>query len=212
MSNAPDQKDLIVLVADKDAELTVKGLLPRHQAFGIRPISKDVYSHPEHDPGCLLRGHEFLRSFIHRYAYAIVMLDREGCGKDAVPGEDLEKEIEERLADAGWKDRSTAIVLDPELEIWVWAESPQVDAILGWEGRQPDLRTWLVTRQFIQEKHTKPQQPKSALEKALREVRQPRSSAIYGQLAKQVSFRHCIDRAFVKFWTTLQHWFSEDTQ
>jgi len=35
-------KDLVVLVADKNMEQTVKGLLGRHQSLGIRPVNLNV--------------------------------------------------------------------------------------------------------------------------------------------------------------------------
>lgn len=202
-------KDLVILVADKDAEFTLKGLLPRHQAIGIRQIAYDIYVHPEHDPGCFLRCQDFLRPFIRQYAYTLVMLDWEGCGRENLPREDLEQDIENRLSQSGWDERSAAVVLDPELEIWVWSNSPHVDRVLGWEGREPKLRTWLSTEGFIQSGQPKPNQPKPAVEQALRLVRKPRSSAIYAEMAQHVSFRRCVDPAFLKFRQILQQWFSE---
>ena len=49
-------KDLVILAADKDMEHAPSGLLARPRALGIRPIAFDVFVHPEHDPGCALRG------------------------------------------------------------------------------------------------------------------------------------------------------------
>lgn len=203
-------KDLLVLVADKDMELTIKGLLNRHQALHIRPVSSEVYTHSEHDPGCLLRGHDFLRPFIQQYTYAMVMLDRAGCGRESASRTELEHEIEQRLSQSGWDNRSAAVVVDPELEIWVWSDSPHVARVLGWEGRQPDLRTWLQEKAFVQAGQVKPDDPKGAVEQALREARKPRSSAIYAELARLVRFQDCVDPAFVKFKQVLQQWFSEE--
>ncbi|NJP06475.1 MAG: hypothetical protein HC837_13040 [Chloroflexaceae bacterium] len=200
-------RDLLILAADKDTEYTLKGLLPRHQALGIRPITYGMYVHPEHDPGCFSRGHDFLRPFIQQYHYALVMLDREGCGHESQSREQLEQEVEHRLSQSGWHERSVAIVLDPELEIWVWSDSSHVERVLGWEGRKPDLRTWLVEDSLIRSEQSKPDYPKPALEKALRIARKPRSSSLYTELAKQVSFRRCVDPAFLKLWQTLQTWF-----
>lgn len=86
------QQDLIVLVADKNMEFSGRGLMSRPEAFGIRPLSYDVFVHPERDPGCLLRGHDFLRTFVSRYTRAIVMLDRHGCGQEQLPREVLEEQ------------------------------------------------------------------------------------------------------------------------
>ena len=45
-----NQKDLVVLVADKDMEHALKGLLGRPRALGIREIEADIRVHPRHDP------------------------------------------------------------------------------------------------------------------------------------------------------------------
>jgi len=39
-------KDLVVLVADKNIEFAVKGLLSRPRALGVRPITSDFFVHP----------------------------------------------------------------------------------------------------------------------------------------------------------------------
>jgi len=135
------------------------------------------------------------------------MFDREGCGKDLKPRLDLEAEVEARLQRSGWDNRASAIVLDPELECWVWSGSPKVDRALGWIGRTPTLRAWLLERGFVKEDAIKPSRPKEAMEAALREVRQPRSSAIYEDLATNVSLQRCTDPAFTKLRTTRQAWF-----
>lgn len=40
------KKDLIVLVADKDMEHALKGLLARPAALGIRSVNADILVHP----------------------------------------------------------------------------------------------------------------------------------------------------------------------
>jgi len=52
MTQVRMQKDLVVLVADKNMEFAVKGLLPRSQSFGINPLAYDIHVHIERDPGC----------------------------------------------------------------------------------------------------------------------------------------------------------------
>lgn len=55
-------KDLVVLVADKNTEYTLKGLFTRNQSIGIRDISQstDVFVHFQRDPGCYNQGIDFL--------------------------------------------------------------------------------------------------------------------------------------------------------
>ena len=54
------RKDLILLVADKNMEASLKGLLTRFRSLKLRQVTFDLYVHPERDPGCLLRAHDFL--------------------------------------------------------------------------------------------------------------------------------------------------------
>jgi hypothetical protein len=201
------KNDLVVLVADTNMEQTFKGLLARHRSLGIRAITYNIYKHPRHDPGCRNEGHDFLRIFAGQYDYALVLFDHEGCGKEDEPPDDLEKDLEKRLASNGWHNRSKVIILRPELEIWVWSDSPRVDECLGWAGRRPSLRAWLHDEGLWEPDVVKPDDPKLAVEKALREVRLPRSSSIYRQLAERVPLERCTDASFRKLRETLQQWF-----
>ena len=135
------------------------------------------------------------------------MFDREGCGKDSSQSGQLEEIASSALLRNGWGDRAAAIVLDPELEKWVFSDSPEVDAALGWKGKNPSLRKWLESKEYLVPGQLKPARPKDAMEAALRHVRMPRSSSIYGRLAECVSIGRCTDGAFQKLKLTLQTWF-----
>ena len=205
-ANSASPKDPVVLVADKNMEEGMRGLLSRHSALGIRPLSYDLYTHPHHDPGCLNDGAEFLRAFARRYHYALVMFDREGCGS-AQPREDLVAVVQVALARSGWDGRSATIVLDPELEVWVWSDSPHVEEVLGWRGGEPGLRTWLQGWGYLQEGESKPARPKEALEAALRQAGKPRSSTLYRRLAERVSLTGHEEVAFTELCRVLRAWF-----
>lgn len=200
-------KDLIVLVADKDMDGTISGLLGRPRSLGIRDISLDIQVHPERDPGCRGQAHLFLKPFPTLYSHALVLFDREGCGQEGYSRSELEEQGEKRLADFGWGERAALVVFDPELEILVWSDSPHVARVLGWDEGSASLRKHLATKNFFQGGEPKPSRPKEAMEEALRASRLPRSSALYGKLAQKVSFNRCQDDAFLKFKATLQGWF-----
>ena len=206
MTGLAPETDLLILAADGQMEFAIKGLLTRGEAIGFREPSVDIRVHPARDPGCLLRGHVFLRPFYRQYRYAIVMLDRDGCGQES-SREALETDLEQRLSLSGWGNRAAAIVLDPELEIWVWSDSPEVANVLGWAGRTPRLAEWLRAEGYSGTSRAKPDRPKEAMEKALRLARKSRSSSIFFQLAQRVSVNRCTDPAFLKFKTILQQWF-----
>ena len=203
------ESDLVVLVADKNMEAGVRGLLSRWQALGLREVRHEVHVHVERDPGCFHRGHDFLRPMAGRYAHSLILFDREGSGQEQQTRESLEKLVTRQLASAGWGDRAKAIVIDPELEVWVWSDSPHVARLLGWEGGRPNLRRWLADERMWLKGRNKPEDPKRAVERALRRARKPRSSALFRGLAENVSLRSCTDPAFLKFRQTLAEWFPE---
>lgn len=207
MSDA-QAKDLIVLVADRNIQATVTSLLNRYHALGIRQITFDIYTHLHRDPGCRLEAHTFLQPFSNNYTYSMVLFDRQGCGEEIKSREQLEIDVEKKLNLHGWEKRSVVLVLDPELEIWVWNDSPHVSEALGWIKGSAELHDWLIEKGYLVENQLKPQHPKEAMEEILRNVRKPRSSSIYAQLADQVTFKHCIDPCFQKLLLTLREWFS----
>lgn len=203
------RRDLVVLVADKNMEAVLVGLLGRPQSLNIRAISFDVFVHPRRDPGCLTGADDFLRPFRSAYHYALVLFDHEGCGRELISPEALAVEVKARLEEVGWADRAEVVVLAPELEIWAWTKSPHVPRCLGWVDRAPPLRQWLTEAGYWETDETKPREPKAAFEAALREVRKPRSSAIYGDLARSVSLQGHTEAAFLRLTRTLHEWFSE---
>ncbi|MBX6377978.1 MAG: hypothetical protein IRY95_05445 [Clostridia bacterium] len=152
---------------------------------------------------------EFLRPLRGRFAHALVLFDHHGCGREHEPAETLEIDVETRLRDSGWGEYGTAICVDPELEAWVWADSPQVAAALGWGSRAEELRPWLESRGLWRPGEAKPSDPKRAVEAALWLAHVPRSSAVYERLAERVAFRHCTDRAFRKLTDVLRRWFPQ---
>jgi hypothetical protein len=199
--------DLAVLVADKNTEAALAALLARPQALGIRPITARIFVHPRRDPGCVNEAHLFLRPFVQKYRHALIVFDHEGSGREELPAPELAAAIRERLEESGWRERGQAIVIAPELEVWVWSPSPRVAQCIGWGDREPGLRDWLADAGHWPMNQAKPRRPKEALEAALREIRRPRSSALYSELATRVSLRGYDEPAFAALTATLQRWF-----
>mgnify|MGYP001175546156 CR=1 FL=1 len=200
-------KDLIVLVADKNMEHTVRGLLQRPQALDVRAIDAEIFVHPRHDPGCVNEAHDFMRPFASSHRHALVLFDHDGSGREGTAPNALADEVRQKLEASGWADRAEAIVLAPELEVWVWSDSPQVAACLGWAERQPPLRDWLAATGLWPADQAKPADPKHAMEAALRQARKPRSSAIFLDLASRVSLRGHNEPAFLRLSHALRAWF-----
>lgn len=207
MMTSQPQKDLAVLAADADTEFLLRGLLARSSALGIRALSLDVFRHPHHDPGCLLESHDFLRAMLRSHLHALVVFDREGCGQEHLSRTQIEDQVEQLLARNGWADRAAAVVIDPEVEQWLWSPSQDLDRATGWLGRSPDLRAWLASQGHLQPGSGKPGRPKEAFAAALRRVNKPPSSSIFHQLGGSLPVQGCSDPAFAKLRMSLNAWF-----
>ena len=201
------KRDLVILVPDRTFRLVVSTLIRRHASLAIRPVSLDIHAHTQFDPGCFRKCHEFLCPFLPTHSRALVLFDKHGCGREAVPTGELEQEVEERLRRSGWEGRAGAVVVDPELEIWAWSDSPEVERCLGWAGRQPPLRERLRRKGLWEPGSAKPADPKAAMALALREAGIAPARPVFEQLAASVGLRRCTDRAFVRFREILQRWF-----
>lgn len=188
-------------------EHALRGLLKRPEAIGIRPIEKDILVHPEHDPACARHGVRFLNMFSEQYRHALLMFDHEGSGRESVAPAELQEDLNAEFARSVWDDRAKAIVLLPELEAWVWSDSPKVDEVAGWRNRSPGMRSWLVEEGWMETENAKPDRPKEAFGAALKEANVPRSASLYEQIASQVSLRRCQDASFLRFRAALQAWF-----
>ena len=206
------EKELVILAADHQMKAGLDALLEnRSTAIQMRRLdagSWDSLVQPNFDAAVVALCHELLRSQSRRYRHALVVCDRRGSGREWRTRIEIESEIESNLARSGWENRSAAVVIDPELEIWAWSDSPHVDDILGWKGRhRPSLREWLEQERHVRPGEVKPADPQRAMDHALESAGKRRSSSIFQRLAKQVSLRRCQDPAFLKLCTVLRTWF-----
>ncbi len=198
--------DLVVLSADAKMEAALRVILNRHNSVGSRAITADLYAHPEHDPGIFGKAHLFLQPFVGTHRHALVALDREGSGQEHLSADDIQREIQSKLSASGWGQRSAVVVIDPELETWVWANSPHVASALGWRDVH-SLHQWLRQHGWLSNASPKPSRPKEAMHAALEFVRKAKSAAVYQQVARQVGFATCADPAFRRMVEMLRGWF-----
>lgn len=208
------KRDLIILLADLDAENTVRALLDHRTAeLKIRPLTYETNRHSMRDSGCFRQAHDFVRNYTRSHGHALVIFDRHGCGKDSGAAEEIEAEVEKRLHRNGWTDDNSAcVVLDPELEIWVWTKSIETARILGFGPDDDALTAFLCANNLLKQGEHKPSDPKVAMEQCLRRNRKPRSARTFSELAEQVRFAGCEDRAFQKFRRILETWFGVPSQ
>ncbi len=206
--NAESPLDLILLVPGTDEREVFEGLIStRQRSLGIRSIRYEILVNFHRDPGCFKEAPEVLRFYFKKAKRALVVFDAKGCGQETSGVQEIEANLKARLANNGWDERAEVLVINPELEVWVWSDSSEVDAVLGWKGRTPTLRNWLQHQELWKGSDRKPQEPRRALETALKQVSIPRSSSLYRQLAERVSLDRCQDESFVRLRTLLQTWF-----
>ena len=202
-------KYLVVLTADKNWMAALQGIFSRPEALGIRPIQSETFRHPRKDPGCVNDGVAFLSNFSEQYHYGLLIFDYEGCGKEQTGSpRALQDALNEQLSRSRWGDRARAVVLSPELEAWVWSNSPHVDEVIGWKNRQPALIDWLTGARLAsaRKKSNQPGQKKPSkllcVRCGYRAV--PRCTS---RLRKGVSLRRCQDAIFLEFTGILRNWF-----
>lgn len=200
-------RDLVSLVADNDMEQALEGVLARSHSLKIRPVSHKVYRHAQRDSGCRTQSLKILRPLAKDFRYGLVLFDHEGSGGEKESAEHVEFTLQAELESNGWKGRACAIAIEPELEAWMWSDSPEVDRILGWQAREPALRPWLALEGFAFQNNGKPVRPKEAIEQALYFVKKRPSAALFGEMASKVSLSRCTERSFVKLRDTLRTWF-----
>ena len=197
-------RDLILLVPDKNTEYTVRCALSRPAALGIRQLDFQLLVEQGRDGGVRRRGSQVLGVQQARFSHALLLLDYEGCGSHVSPVE-LEAELDKALS-MRWGDRAKAIVIDPEVDVWMWGAETHLRSMVDWRDPE-DIRPWLESQAFAFTADGKPVRPKEALDAAFRRAQTPRSSARYEQAARRISLTRCKDEAFLRLRASVVEWF-----
>ena len=200
-------KDLVCVLADKQIAATLEALLRRPRALGIRSVEAEILVHPHHDPGCYARPADLLRGYRHAAEHALIVLDHAWEGVPAASGVALEALIDEKLEEAGMADWAAPVVIEPELEAWVFSPSPHVPDVLGWKPSWSPIREALEERNLWAAADAKPTDPKAAIEYILGRTGKSRSASLFRRLARKVNTTDCRDRAFLRLKDLLQGWF-----
>ena len=207
---SPEKKDLVILVPDKDIESGIKTLLDKRQkSLRTRNIKYKFLNDWQGDSHCYTDAHETLRPFINKFSFAIVLFDKEGCGREDKTIFEIESDVMKSLNACGWEGKSAVVVFEPEFESLVWSDSSNVDDALGWHGKSPNLRDWMVQKGFLKTGEVKPKDPKSALIATLHEANKAWSSTIFVDLAESVGLNRCQDPNFARLTQILQNWFPD---
>lgn len=198
-------KDLVILVADKNMQFAMQGALSRPQALGVRALTYEFRSHMGRDGGVRTTGASVLSREKVRFRHALMLLDHEGCGQESASVQHLEAELNHQLA-VVWGEHAKAIVIEPEVDIWLWGADNALREALRWP-QEGLIRDWLRQQGFEFSAEGKPLRPKEALEAMRRIHKQPRSSALYQKITEKISLQKCTDPAFLRLKAHLQTWF-----
>ena len=213
MSQVSDAMDLVVLVADKDLEEAMKSLLARAYDLNLGPFRFEVRRHPNRDGGCRTGAANFLRPFSNATNAVWCFSTATDVAADSRARRFRATSMLTFLKTVGRIARR-AIVIEPELEAWVWGDLAQLSRSLGWKGRVSDLRRRLDSLGLWEPPLAKPSDPKRAMRAAMESApsrhRRRRSARIFGEIAELAAVDACRDPAFNELRNTLQTWFPAD--
>jgi hypothetical protein len=205
-------RDCYFIVADADMEHIVRGMLQRPRfdlalgcgSFVFEPSLDVLRAVGDNDPGLYQRIESYVRPVRESHRYLAVLIDAEWSGSPGAAR--IRADILDACHRSGWPEGdAVAVVMDPELEVWIWQDNPTVEKAVGHQGSS--LRAALALSGVWPEGSPKPPRPKEALEAVLRRNRVPRSSALYRRVAGQISVNACTDAAFVELRSALRRWF-----
>jgi hypothetical protein len=203
-------KDLVVLVADKNMQFALRGAFGRPRALGTGAFDHEFRIHVGRDGGVRASGAAMLAQERRRFRHALLVLDFEGCGADAFQSpQSLQAKLDSEMR-THWGEDGRAIVISPELDVWLWGSNNALHEVLDWPIADTHIRDWLIQRGFQFGLNGKPLRPKEALEALVPIHRKPRSSALYEQITHKISLRSCKDPAFLRLRETLIDWFPRE--
>lgn len=208
-------RDLVVFVADLTMEKAIETFLTRpdfHRPHNlhVRPFDfdprTDLIRIPGNDAGVFTKGHEWVRDFGRGYRHAVLVFDREyGTDADATA---LRNDLCARVCATGWDlNRFCVVVIDPELEAWIWQRNQRVAAPLKFESVADMVAAVRAAGLEWGDGQAKPLRPKEALQAVVRQRGLGWSSAIHRSIIAGVSLVGCQDPAFVELRGALQGWF-----
>ena len=206
-------RDCVFFVADKTMRETFLGFLGRADRsaqlgcgqFDFDPDEDLFFAAGQNDPGLWKRADELVRPFHNTHHKVVVVLD---CEWDGSPGQaSIRDAISHQLLESGWAaDRFAVIAIDPELDEWIWQDSPILENVLRHQGATT-LRAILATRNLWPLGQAKPPEPKNVFNQIRQENGVKKSSSVFRRIAAEVPIAACVDPEFKRLVATLQTWF-----
>ncbi len=211
-------RDCLFFVADSTMKQAILGFLTRNDCFsdynlGTAPFAfdpnEDLFSSATMDPGTFAKGEELLRPFQATHRRAVLMLDAEWDGSPGAAT--IRDDLTRRIGLTGWlPENFRVIVIDPELEAWIWQRNQRVAKALKFATVPEMVKAVRDAKIDWPDEQAKPSNPKAALEAvATRRRGIGFSSAIHRSVTSSVTLRGCQDGAFLELRQVLQTWFPQ---
>jgi hypothetical protein len=208
------RRSLVVLAADGTMEAVLREFFKKgiDRTLGCAAIDidlrRDIFHSPLHTDGGLHKeAHKILQSRANEYEHALVVLDQHFGGDR--PAIEVRDEILGNLRAFGWDERAEVVVIDPELEVWLWQDNPNVEKALRHprEKTSKSLREQLRDEKLWPDGQLKPDAPQATFDRVRQRNKAGARFGVYVQIAGSVSVKGCKDPSFLHFANTLRAWF-----
>jgi hypothetical protein len=208
-------RDCIFLVADETMKATLNAFLSRtgkHLSLQCSDFAFDMREDlispvGDYDSGVYQSAHEYLASYRDTHRYAVAVFDKE-YGTERTADQSRDHVVAE-LERSGWsRDRFEVVVIDPELELWLWTGTPHVKTAFRCADQPQD---WLEANGWWNAGEPKPHDPKEAAQALLRHGgRRKFDKTLHMEIVSKSSVANCQDPAFCMLRTALQGWFPSE--
>jgi hypothetical protein len=214
------KRPCVFLVADSTMAQVLKSFLDRkylEDRLGCRTFDFDFQQdvvvdvlHGNTDGGIHRRAHELLRPYTRTHQYAVVILDKNFGGQ--LPTAVVREGICRNLLYNGWPaECAEVVVIDPELEVWLWQRSnPHIARAFRYNDVSVSLEEFLEAEGLWLTAAVKPGRPKEAARLLLRRYRGGVPMVVYTRIVENISVSGCQDPAFNLFADALRRWFPVD--
>ena len=167
---------------------------------------------PQWIPGTYTTGEELMRPFQKTHRHAVLMLDAQWDGSPGAAA--IRTDLSNRILVTGWPaDAFKVIVIEPELEAWIWQRNQRLATALKFGSVAEMVKAVHDAKVDWPNGQAKPSRPKEALEAvATRKRKIGYSSALHRAITTTISLAGCRDNAFLELRQTLQRWFPLEIQ
>jgi hypothetical protein len=202
--------DLLVVLEGSKDRTVMEAVLSRPDDLGIQAIAFELEARSS---GVRTKGPDVSRERRREFQFVVCLWDHKGSGREEEPASQAQGEVQNQLNRKTLKGCSKALVIDPEMEIWLWQDRTAIAKVLeveeiqiekwldDWQRKQcPAQIVQTLVRQF----------PKEALEEVIQRVDEKHDSALYGRIAAAANFKLWgREPSFRRLQRTLRRWFPQ---